>query len=209
MESVRRTPLMARKEVEKILGFEILSPSFLVTYHPLTLDPGASISQFSEMLGAFKIFPEAQVIFTMPNSDSEGRALMEMIDSFCTNHTSAHYLQPNGQEFYLSVMAFVDGVVGNSSSGLLEAPAVGVGTINIGDRQAGRIRAHSVVDVAGDRDSVFKAMLTLSSKKSSSYRQKNKNPYGTGEASVKIVKALEQTETKGLLIKKFVDGVKS
>ena len=206
VESVKRSQLMSRNQVEEALGLKLLQPALLVTIHPVTLDPEKSVAEFSEMLEAFKLFPETQVIFTMPNSDTEWRLIAEMVESFCNLHPNAHSFQSLGQLLFLSLMAQVNAVVGNSSSGLLEAPAVGVGSIDIGGRQQGRIKAPSVLSVEGNRDSIYSALKTLVFDDFVSNLPPFENPYGDGQASQKIVKILEEIEPSLLLQKVFWDG---
>lgn len=209
VESVKRTQLMSRERVEEALGFKLLEPALLVTFHPVTLDPEKSVAEFSEMLEAFKLVPGIQVIFTMPNSDTEGRLIAEMIESFCNLHANAHSFKSFGQLFFLSLMAQVHAVVGNSSSGLLEAPAVGVGSINIGGRQRGRIEVPSVISVEGNRESIHSALKTLVFHDFVSDLGPFENPYGVGQASKKIIKILEQIDPSQLLHKFFWDGKSS
>lgn len=206
VESVKRTQLMSRERVEEALGFELLEPAFLVTFHPVTLHPEKSVAEFSAMLDAFKLVPETQVIFTMPNSDTEGRLIAEMVESFCNLNPNAHCFQSLGQLLFLSLMAQVNAVVGNSSSGLLEAPAVGVGSINIGERQRGRIEAPSVISVDGNRDSIHFALKTFLSKDFVSKLGSFDNPYGVGQTSKQIIKTLEEIDLPELLHKVFWDG---
>ena len=206
VESVRRTQLMSREEVEKALGLKLFQPAFLVTFHPATLDPETSVVEFSEMLEAFKLLHESQVIFTMPNSDTEGRLIRRMIESFCDFYPNAHSFQSLGRLLYLSLMAQVNAVVGNSSSGLLEAPAARVGSVNIGARQKGRVQAPSVVSVKGKREAIHAALETLVSNDHAHRLGKSENPYGLGYASAAIVEVLEEIDIEKAFHKTFFDG---
>ena len=206
VESVRRSKLMSRKEVEAVLGIELARPSFLVTFHPVTLDPESSVVELSEMLEAFKLLHGAQFIFTMPNSDTEGRLVAKMIESFCGSHPNAHSFQSLGSSLYFSLMAQVRAVVGNSSSGLAEAPAAGVASLNIGVRQRGRIQAPSVVSVEGSRESIHAALESLVSRNDAPGVGRAENPYGLGHASASILGVLEEIELLQLLRKTFFDG---
>ncbi len=205
VEAVRRTSLLNRVEVERALGIQLTSPSFLVTYHPVTLDLESSANGFGEVLQAFKAIEGGQFLFTEPNADPGGKSIHQMITDFCVATPNAHYFKSMGQHLYLSTMAQVDAVVGNSSSGLLEAPAMGVGTVNIGDRQDRRLRASSVIDCDSQFESVQAALIQVRSKPFLSLLGEVNNPYGSGETSSTIVTALENQEHSGLLKKVFHD----
>jgi GDP/UDP-N,N'-diacetylbacillosamine 2-epimerase (hydrolysing) len=205
VEAVRRTPLMNREEVQRALGIQLSSPSFLVTYHPVTLEAGRAVEQLREILQAFADAKDAQFIFTESNADPEGNSIRKMVQNFCSTTPTAHYFQSMGQHLYLSTMAQVDAVVGNSSSGLLEAPAMGVGTVNIGGRQDRRLRASSVIDCDCDAVSVAEAISRVRSEAFLSGLSRVENPYGSGETSKTIVGILERQNFLGLLRKVFND----
>lgn len=209
VESVKRTSLMGREQVEDALDCKLMKPCFLVTYHPATLDPVKSFAEFLEMLEAFKLLPESQFIFTMPNSDTEGRRIVAMIRQFCDFHPNAKPFDSLGQRLYLSLMAQVDGVVGNSSSGLIEAPAVGVGSLDIGDRQKGRISAPSVLHVEGSREPILSALNSLVLGNNQSGQGQFENPYGDGQTSEKIIEILAGVDLSALLTKVFRDEKRS
>jgi GDP/UDP-N,N'-diacetylbacillosamine 2-epimerase (hydrolysing) len=145
------------------------------------------------------------LIFTMPNADTEGRVLFRKIEDFCALHPQARAYTSLGQLRYLSCIQHVDGVVGNSSSGLAEVPSFKKGTINIGDRQRGRLKAASVIDCSPDQDSIRKALKLLYSPEFQAQLSAVENPYGMGGASEKIVKILEGTSFNDLLKKGFFD----
>lgn len=201
-ESVRRTKLMSRGEVEESLGVKFASPSFLVTFHPVTLEPERSAIQFEQLLEAFKALNGAQFLFTMPNADTEGRVIRNLIEGFCSKVPNAHYFQSLGQRLYLSTMAQVDAVVGNSSSGLLEAPTMGVGTLNIGTRQNGRQKPGTVVDWIDQGESLENVLHKLVRAKTGLPRN------GVGQekivtASQSIVDTIENQNLYRLVNKKF------
>jgi GDP/UDP-N,N'-diacetylbacillosamine 2-epimerase (hydrolysing) len=208
VESVRRVERLSRAGLESSLGISIRRPSLLVTYHPLTLDPEASMRELRELLFALDKVGGLQLFFTMPNSDPDNRMISETIKSFCLSHTDAHLFSSLGQTRYLSLMAQVDGVVGNSSSGLLEAPALNTRSLNVGSRQAGRLRASTVIDSKGDRDSLIAGLKKLLSVDQIEVSVAD-NPYGLGFASEKIVSILESQDFSKLLIKGFNDKADS
>jgi GDP/UDP-N,N'-diacetylbacillosamine 2-epimerase (hydrolysing) len=158
-----------------------------------------------ELLAALAELQDTGLIFTMPNADTEGRVLFEKIKAFCAQHPQARAYMSLGQLRYLSCLKQVDGVVGNSSSGLLEVPSFKKGTINIGDRQRSRLRAASVIDCEPERASISTALDELFSGDFQSNLPMVENPYGNGGASETIIQALEQRSLDDLLKKRFYD----
>ncbi len=145
IDNIKKLTLLDRPALETALGFELGAKNLLITFHPATLENGTSGQQMAELLAALKMLKDTHLIFTMPNADTDSCVLFEMIDQFVTKHPNARSYISLGQLNYLSAIRHVDGVVGNSSSGLLEAPSFAKGTINIGDRQRGRLKADSVI----------------------------------------------------------------
>jgi GDP/UDP-N,N'-diacetylbacillosamine 2-epimerase (hydrolysing) len=159
----------------------------------------------SELLKALDGFKDTHLIFTMPNADTGGRELMAMVDAFVAAHPKARAYNSLGQLRYLSCMQFVDGVVGNSSSGLAEAPSMGIGTIDIGDRQRGRLRASSVIHCEPSHEQITQALHKLFSPAFKASLAQVDNPYGTGGASQRIVEVLTTHPLDQLIKKKFHD----
>lgn len=206
VESIRRLTLLHRKELEKSLGFRFNKRNLLITFHPATLENGTAERQFQEVLAALDGLLDTNLIFTKANSDTDGRVINSMIDDFVArNRKKSVAFTSLGQLRYLSVMQYVDGVVGNSSSGLLEAPSFRIGTINIGDRQRGRIKAESVIDCEGSREDILHAIERLYSEDFRQKLQKTINPYGDGFASRRIIEILRAVELNGLVKKSFYD----
>jgi GDP/UDP-N,N'-diacetylbacillosamine 2-epimerase (hydrolysing) len=156
-----------------------------------------------ELLAAVAELKNTELIFTLPNADTGNRKLIQMLEKFAARHAHAHVFASLGQLRYLSCMAHVDGVVGNSSSGLLEAPSFGVGTINIGDRQCGRLQAHSVINCLSDKQSIAAALQSLYGEEFRAGLGSVRNPYGDGGASARIVAKLRQVKLESLLKKHF------
>jgi GDP/UDP-N,N'-diacetylbacillosamine 2-epimerase (hydrolysing) len=206
IDAVLALPLLDRHELEEALDFKLGARNLLVTFHPPTLDPGAAADQMKELLAALdSLGPSTQLIFTMPNADSGGRELKSIVDSFVAGRANARAFDSLGQLRYLSCMRFMDGVVGNSSSGIAEAPSFGIGTVNIGDRQSGRLKAASVVDCAPQRDAIGRALARLYSADFQAKLADVVNPYGNGGASEAIVAELIHHPLEGLLKKQFYD----
>ena len=205
IDNILRLKLLARHELEEALNFKLEKRNLLITFHPVTLEQNTSAQQVDELLAALAELKDTGLILTMPNADTEGRVLFRQIETFCARHSQAHAYTSLGQLRYLSCIQHVDGVLGNSSSGLLEVPSFKKGTINIGDRQRGRLKAASVIDCEPDSGSISKALELLYSPEFQSMLPSVKNPYGTGGASKKIVKILEGASFNDLLKKTFFD----
>jgi GDP/UDP-N,N'-diacetylbacillosamine 2-epimerase (hydrolysing) len=205
VDNILRLKLLSRNELETALDFKLAVRNLLITFHPVTLEQGTSSEQMTELLAALAELDNTGLIFTMPNADTDGRILFQQINSFCVNHPSARAYTSLGQLRYLSCIQHVDGVVGNSSSGLAEVPSFHKGTINIGDRQRGRLRATSIIDCAADRASISKAISHLFSPLFQARLPSVDNPYGNGGASAAIVKILEKQSFDNLLKKHFYD----
>jgi GDP/UDP-N,N'-diacetylbacillosamine 2-epimerase (hydrolysing) len=205
IDNVLRLKLLTREELEAELDFKLLSRNLLITFHPVTLEHNTSAGQMRELLAALAELDDTGLIFTMPNADTEGRVLFQQIKDFCLQHPNARAYISLGQLRYLSCIQHVDGVVGNSSSGLAEVPSFKKGTINIGDRQRGRLKAASVIDCEPDRAAIINALEQLFSEEFNAKIQQVVNPYGNGGASHAIIRILEPMLTDDLLKKGFYD----
>ena len=207
IDNIIKLDLLERKDFEKSIDFKLGIKNLLITFHPVTLEENTSEKQMNEILMALKELKHTHLIFTMPNADTDGRIIFQMIENFVNNHPHAKSFTSLGQLRYLSCIKHVDGVIGNSSSGLAEVPTFKKGTINIGDRQRGRIKAESIIDCKPTTKSISVAIKKLYS---SEFQQKLKtiqNPYGSGGASEAIVKTLENISLKTILKKKFYNMV--
>jgi GDP/UDP-N,N'-diacetylbacillosamine 2-epimerase (hydrolysing) len=205
LDNLERLPLLARAQLELELGFDFGPRSLLVTYHPVTVDGEDSLRQMRELLAALAPLSDTRLVFTLPNADAHGRALGELVRGFVAAHSQARLFTSLGTLKYLSCLRVVDGVVGNSSSGLIEAPSMHKGTVNIGDRQRGRLKASSVIDCAAERTEIAAAIGTLYSPAFQSRLAAVENPYGQPGAAQRIVDVLEQHPLEGLTRKKFHD----
>jgi len=205
IDNILRLKLLARHELEEALNFKLEKRNLLITFHPVTLEQRTSAGQMDELLAALAELKNIGLIFTMPNADTEGRVLFEKIKEFCAEHPQARAYTSLGQLRYLSCIQHVDGVVGNSSSGLAEVPSFKKGTINIGDRQRGRLKASSVIDCEPDQDSIRKALKQLYSPEFQTQLSAVENPYGNGGASEAVVRRLESQSLDNLLKKRFYD----
>jgi len=162
-----------------------------------------------ELLAALEEQQDTELIFTLPNADTDSRELIQLLEQFAVRYPHAHVFKSLGQLRYLSCMAHVDGVVGNSSSGLLEAPSFGIGTVNIGDRQRGRLQAGSVINCLPSRQSIVAALQRLYDPEFRVRLGSVRNLYGDGDASTRVVAVLRETVLEGLLKKSFYTGARA
>jgi GDP/UDP-N,N'-diacetylbacillosamine 2-epimerase (hydrolysing) len=205
VDVISQSTLLTKNELEEELGLKFKKKNLLVTFHPETLGSTSSRAQIQELLSALSCLDETLLIFTKPNADPGGLAIDRLIEKFVANNQSAHYFKSMGIINYLSCIAFVDGVVGNSSSGLTEVPSFKKGTINIGDRQKGRIAAKSVINCAGNQESILNAFEILYSKQFQNQLSRTVNPYGNGGASKQIVDVIKEIPLAGIIKKSFHD----
>lgn len=205
IDNIKRLKLLDRAELEASLDFKLGPKNLLITFHPVTLESATAAKQMEELLAALSALPDTKLVFTMPNADADGRLLIKMVEQFVAQHANARVYSSLGQLRYLSCIAHVDGVIGNSSSGLLEAPSFKKGTINIGDRQRGRVQAASVINCQPDRRSIAEALDTLYSQGFQASLRQVSNPYGEGGASEKVVSALKNQDLNHIVKKVFHD----
>ena len=203
IDAIKQIKPMEREALEASLDFKLGKHTVLVTFHPVTLEGQSSGRQMEELLAALSALEDTHIIFTMPNADTGGRELIDQVEDFVATHPNARAYTSLGQLRYLSCMRLVDAVVGNSSSGLAEAPSLGVATVNIGDRQKGRLRAHSVLDCAPDRAAIGAALQQAMSPAFRAKLIEAENPYGNGGASEKIAQILRTYPLEGILKKSF------
>jgi GDP/UDP-N,N'-diacetylbacillosamine 2-epimerase (hydrolysing) len=205
VDSIKRTKLLPKEELEKSLGIKFQPRSLLVTFHPVTLENETAEMQMKELLGALSDLPDTTLIFTMPNADTGGQLLIKMIEDFVRHIPHAYSFISLGQQRYFSCIAQVDGVVGNSSSGLMEAPSFQKGSINIGNRQLGRLQATSVINCEPEGGKIREALSTLFSVDFTQSLDGATNPYGEGGASAKVVQVLRDLSLDGIIQKTFHD----
>ena len=206
LDGISELDLLSKEQLEIELGVRFSELNFLVTFHPVTLRPGTAQRDTHELIMALDRFPDSTVIATMPNAESESSDVGRLIEDWGKSYPErVHVFGSLGQSRYLSTLRLCDVVIGNSSSGLIEAPAVGTPTVNIGDRQRGRLRGSSVFDVPARSDlivdAIADALAIVRETKPASFP----SPYGVPGASDVIVEVLERCDTANLLIKDFVD----
>jgi len=205
IDSIKNLPLLSREDLQTQLGIEFGAKSLLITFHPVTLDTESPGNQMKELLAALSHLHDTTLIFTMPNADTGGYALTKMIEEFVSQNENAKMFTSLGQLKYLSCISYVDGVVGNSSSGITEVPTFKKGTVNIGDRQLGRIQAASVINCEPIEKDIERAIEKLYAPNFKSGLAAVENPYGDGGSSARVVKVLKEASLEGIIKKTFHD----
>lgn len=205
VENIRTVPLMTKDELEYSLGLRFLARMLLVTFHPVSFSPGQAEKQVTELLAALGTLKKTSVIITRPNADPEYSVINVQIDAFTANHNFAHAFQSLGMRRYLSAMSFADAVVGNSSSGIIEAPSFGCATINIGDRQKGRIQATSVINCLPERHDILRALRKVESPEFKNLLQVCVNPYEGNNTTESILRVLKEYPLQGIMKKHFYE----
>lgn len=204
IENINKFNLLTRTEFEESIGFKLNKINFLVTFHPVTLDDFSAEVQFNQLLMALDQYEDTTIIFTKPNSDTDGRIIIQLIDEYIkNNYKKAVAFSSLGQLRYLSAIQFMDVVIGNSSSGLIEVPSFKKATINIGDRQQGRVKGASIIDCETNKEDIEKAIDIALSKEFQEELKFSNNPYGDKNSSIKIVEVLKSIELNGIVKKQF------
>ena len=191
-DNIKQIPLMDKEELEKSLNFSLNRNTVLITFHPVTMENNTAETQFSELLSALDSFKDLRMIFTMPNSDTNSMVIMELIKNYVAkNSDKAIWLTSLGVKRYLSTLQYIGAVIGNSSSGILEVPSFHIPTLNIGDRQKGRIAAKSVINCLPAKDDI-KKKLTIITK--TGYNDSLKdiiNPYDKPNTAHEIIRIIK------------------
>lgn len=192
LDHLQRSSFMSVEELSQSLGFELTQPYFVVTYHPVTLGEEAPEESFQVLLDALNQFPDHQVILTYPNADDGGRRIIPMLEDYASNASNRVLATTSlGQQRYLSAIKHASAVIGNSSSGVIEVPAFDVPTVDIGQRQLGRLAAKSVLHAEPCFDSIVKAIELAIAGGYKSADEKVENPYGQGNASEQVIEMIK------------------
>jgi len=204
VERIKKIKFLSKTILEKKIKFKFGKKNILITFHPETLSNKSKKESFKNLLYALKKVDDTSIIFTLPNADAGGDKIAKMIKAF-TKLNKKKYIafKSMGDKLYLSTMKYSDLVIGNSSSGIIEAPCFNIPTINIGDRQQGRLQAKSIINTKLNKLSISKSLKTAFLKKK---KMNNiKNPYEIKNTSKKIFDILKKTKIKNLIKKKFND----
>ncbi len=203
VENVKAVSLLDRKTLEEAIGLTFRPPTIMVTYHPVTLENQTAGEQLENLLKVIARHKELQVIFTKANADPDGRIVNQMIDDYVEKNRATCAAYPSlGQLRYLSALQFCDLVMGNSSSGIIEVPSFGIPTVDIGDRQKGRVSADSVIHCGNEETDIERALTRAMSPAFKDSICGMKNPYEGNHTSKKIVEVIEQALKHGIDLKK-------
>jgi GDP/UDP-N,N'-diacetylbacillosamine 2-epimerase (hydrolysing) len=205
VDNINRMELLSKDEFEDSINFELGEKNLLITFHPVTLENSTSEAHFQNLLDSLSELVNTKIIFTKANSDTDGRVINRMIDDYVSKRNNCICFKSMGQLNYLSSLQFMDAVVGNSSSGLLEAPTFKIGTIDIGDRQKKRTKASSIISCLPTKESINSAFLKLYSSEFQKVINNTVNPYGAGGATKKIIKIIKDTSLNNIIKKSFYD----
>jgi len=205
LDQIRQVKRMSHQDTFAALGIPARDHNILITVHPETLAMEGSLTRLEELLAALsELGPDYSLIFTGPNSDSEGRSFARRMEAFVSEHENAILRTSLGQTLYLSALAHCDAIVGNSSSGIYEAPSLKTPTVNIGDRQNVRLKADSVIDCAAERSEIARAIIRAIALDCS----RVENPFGEGQSAPRIVEALKALPDPTALLKKHFYEIK-
>ena len=203
VDAIKDMEFAEKSELEKIIGIKFGNKNLVVTFHPETNSEISPERQIKELLDALSVMEDTNLIFTGVNADPGSQKIAEAINDFISNRTNAVLVTSLGQKNYFSTILYSDGVIGNSSSGLLEVPSLKKATINIGNRQYGRETSGSVINSPCSRDQIVNAINMLYSPDFKSNLEKTSNPYEKDNSAHEIYKVLKQIDLKSILLKKF------
>jgi len=203
LDRISEKPKFHKADFEDFFELKFQDQIFVVTYHPVTLNMENDLG-IDNLIAALDMLNNVSVIWTGVNADTKGSKLRKKINDFCAkDRIHRRSVESLGAQRYLDLLRISTAVIGNSSSGLLEAPAIGLPTLNIGQRQQGRLRAPSVIDVSDELKEIKKGLKQICSPEIISLANKRNTPYGREGAAEKIVSFLDQTDFRSLLYKRF------
>lgn len=206
VENVLKQPLLTKQELEQSLECSLQRPYAVVTFHPVTLENCSAKDQCEQLLLALDEISDMDFIITKANADADGRVINDLLEKFAKQHDNVMLYSSLGVIRYLSAVKYADMVIGNSSSGLVEVPSFHIPTVNIGERQKGRLRASSVIDCEPRKSEICKAVNKAKRKEMQELAANVMNPYGDGDTTGKIVAAIQKMFRDGInLKKKFYD----
>jgi UDP-hydrolysing UDP-N-acetyl-D-glucosamine 2-epimerase len=204
IDSIKKLKLLTLEELSADLGFNLDKPYFVVTFHPVTLMDGGDSSALTNLISALNDYPNYKVLISYPNADADNGELIKILDNFYHNNKDRVFLfRSLGQLRYLSALKHCKAVLGNSSSGLIEAPSFGIPTLNISDRQKGRLAGATVVSCDSTQISITEGLNKILSPEFTEVCIRAKNPYGIGNASGQIVSKLVSYPLDGIVKKQF------
>ena len=202
VENVLNQPLMTREELSDSLGFSLDKGFAVVTFHPVTLESGQAKLQCEELIKALDAFPDLSFIITKANADSEGLLINKLLENYSNIRKNVILVDSLGMRRYLSAISMSEMVIGNSSSGLVEVPSFHVPTVNIGNRQKGRLRPESVIDCNNTAEDIIAAMKLAQSDRFKTLCMNCVNPYGNGRTTEEIVRYIDELLSNTIDLKK-------
>lgn len=202
VENALKMPLMAKEELSSSLEMNLEKEYAVVTFHPVTLENSNAKEQCIELLKAISMHDELNYIITKANADTDGRIINKLFEEYTKSHDNAMLFDSLGVKRYLSTLKYASMVIGNSSSGLSEAPSFHIPTVNIGDRQRGRLKSSSVIDCMPNSSDISKAIIMAKSNSFKEICNSTVNPYGDGNTSSKIVDIINDFANSNIDIKK-------
>ena len=206
LDNIKMFQLKKSNEIYKTLNLEENDKFFLITFHPVTLEYDKTKEHIEALIESLKNFTEYKLIFTLPNSDTAGRVIVQKIKEFLAENPSrGKYFNSMGQINYLSALREASLVIGNSSSGIIEAPSLKTPTVNVGIRQKGRIKSDSVIDCKTEKDEISNAIKRGISINFTKSLISMDNPYGSGQSSRRIVDKIKNFDFTKVIFKKFYD----
>jgi UDP-hydrolysing UDP-N-acetyl-D-glucosamine 2-epimerase len=198
LDNIKNMDFLSKEELQDDLEIDLDKKQILLTYHPVTLDKKSSEKQFKEIIGVINELKDYNFVITKPNADNDGRIIIKMIDELEKENSRVKAFTSLGSLKYLSLLNYVDMVIGNSSSGIIEVPSFNIPTINIGDRQGGRFKPASVINTNCNTKDIINSIKKAENIELNNYD----NPYGKGNTSNKIMKIIKKTFNSKIDIKK-------
>lgn len=205
IDNIMNLKLLSKEALGEQLQVNWKKHIYQITYHPETLSDVSSEASFKEILSALSTLEDTTLIFTKANADTDGRIINQMIDEYVAQHEDAYAFTSLGALRFLSLLSFADGIIGNSSSGLIEAPTFKIPTINIGDRQKGRMKSVTVLDTPIEKEAILNTIAYAKTDEFKAVLKNSTNPYGDGNATSKIMDILNNINFKNLGSKAFFD----
>ena len=206
IEALKKNKALNKKTLEKKLGIKFRKKNLLITFHPETIhDEKTNLKNLKIFLDSLKGLKDTSLIFTAPGADTYYKFIFKQLKNFTKKNTQAYFFKSLGHEKYFSICKNVDLMIGNSSSGIIEMPTLNKWTINLGNRQTGRVKAKSVIDIKFKKIQIKKILNKLLFQKNNSFLKKIKNPYDNGNSSDKIINIIKKVNLSRICYKKFYD----
>lgn len=208
IENALKCELLSKHELEQELGFSLGKKYAVVTFHPVTQEVNTAGEQINSLIEALNTLKDYHFLITKSNSDAGSRLINDCLEKFASDNKNVHLVTSLGMKKYLSALKYADFAIGNSSSGLMEVPCFGIPTINIGDRQKGRVQGNTIVNCLPNTQEIIDAVNRACNNEFVEQCKKCDNPYGDGKTSDKVVEVICDYLTNGKIeIKKmFYNG---